>query len=208
MAARVTKRARCDSTRVAPYGLVSCLRLSRSPKIDRWLISFLTRRLANALDAPLAKETDVTFDSFRRVADQARALVPSSWLRTHSAQIARGRTPEAQHLFVVSALVALFPPVVLGALRWLISVLHALRFPVASAMAFGAVPFAGWLVGPVHVEREATAQGVAQENAVAPLWATVVVRKCRYLEASGCKSACINVCKAPTQAFFADHLGA
>jgi hypothetical protein len=37
--------------------------------------------------------------------------------------------------------------------------------------------------------------------------ATVLLRRCRYLEASGCKSECVNVCKVPTQAFFAQHIG-
>ncbi len=36
---------------------------------------------------------------------------------------------------------------------------------------------------------------------------TVLLRRCRYLEASGCKSECVNICKVPTQTYFATQLG-
>ena len=35
----------------------------------------------------------------------------------------------------------------------------------------------------------------------------VRVERCRYLEATGCVSACLNSCKLPTQAFFARDMG-
>jgi len=118
---------------------------------------------------------------------------------------------------VLAALLSFFPGPVLGVLRFLIRVLTALRFPVTSAMAFATVPFAGWLVGPARVEREpytedeladaGLSSGAALAVAAGPLYSRVVLRKCRYLEASGCKSACVNICKVPTQTFFAEKLG-
>ena len=33
------------------------------------------------------------------------------------------------------------------------------------------------------------------------------MRRCRYLEETGCASVCINSCKLPTQAFFAQDMG-
>lgn len=35
----------------------------------------------------------------------------------------------------------------------------------------------------------------------------VLVKRCRYLEESGCASICINSCKVPTQEFFEKDMG-
>ena len=35
----------------------------------------------------------------------------------------------------------------------------------------------------------------------------LVVERCRFLEAGGCASACVNLCKIPTQRFFAEDMG-
>lgn len=52
----------------------------------------------------------------------------------------------------------------------------------------GTGPFAGWLVGPSTQEQS--------EVDGALLWSKVKLKRCRYLEASGCKSQCLNICKA------------
>jgi len=35
----------------------------------------------------------------------------------------------------------------------------------------------------------------------------VLVKRCRYLEESGCASHCVNTCKIPTQNFFIEDMG-
>ena len=35
----------------------------------------------------------------------------------------------------------------------------------------------------------------------------VEIKKCRYLEASGCVGLCVNLCKLPTQKFFTETFG-
>ena len=35
----------------------------------------------------------------------------------------------------------------------------------------------------------------------------VLVRRCRFLEESGCASVCVNACKMPTQRFFNEGMG-
>ena len=35
----------------------------------------------------------------------------------------------------------------------------------------------------------------------------VLVKRCRFLEESGCASVCVNSCKIPTQKFFAEDMG-
>ncbi|GJN12602.1 hypothetical protein PR202_ga30893 [Eleusine coracana subsp. coracana] len=61
------------------------------------------------------------------------------------------------------------------------------------------VPFFCWLVGPSEVV-EVEVDGVKQRSGV-------LIKKCRYLENSGCVGMCVNMCKIPTQNFFTDEFG-
>ncbi|CAM0910784.1 unnamed protein product [Alopecurus aequalis] len=61
------------------------------------------------------------------------------------------------------------------------------------------VPFFHWLVGPSEVV-EVEVNGVKQRSGV-------LIKKCRYLENSGCVGMCVNMCKIPTQSFFTDEFG-
>jgi len=46
------------------------------------------------------------------------------------------------------------------------------------------------------------------KNSLSNVWKSgVKLLECRYLKESGCKSACIHLCKGPTQQFFRDELG-
>ncbi|KAL4565359.1 hypothetical protein LXL04_029451 [Taraxacum kok-saghyz] len=61
------------------------------------------------------------------------------------------------------------------------------------------VPFFHWLVGPSEVV-EVEVNGVKQRSGVH-------IKKCRYLENSGCVGMCVNMCKIPTQDFFTNEFG-
>ena len=60
-----------------------------------------------------------------------------------------------------------------------------------------------WLVGPSEVQdAEVVFNGEKQ------VWKSgVKIKKCRYLENSGCVGMCTNMCKIPTQKFFLDQFG-
>ena len=64
--------------------------------------------------------------------------------------------------------------------------------------------FFEWLVGPmqaIEVEFERpNGERVVQNSGVH-------IERCRYLAESGCVGMCVNLCKAPCQAFFTDELG-
>lgn len=178
---------------------------------DRWLVDALTRRLQEALGGDGASVA-----GGRGGAAARRGGYPA--FVSVAFALARGRTPTQQHAFVLATLVETFPPAVLSAVRWLVGALNRVGFPVNLAMAAGTVPFAGWLVGTASVQPSAADVELLGASYDAPLPptqpqqppfppATVVLRKCRFLEESGCRSACFNVCKAPTQAFFAQHVG-
>ncbi|TKY47953.1 Beta-carotene isomerase D27 [Spatholobus suberectus] len=61
------------------------------------------------------------------------------------------------------------------------------------------VPFFDWLVGPSEVV-EVEVNGMKQKSGVH-------IKKCRYLENSGCVGMCVNMCKIPTQDFFTNEFG-
>ena len=68
-------------------------------------------------------------------------------------------------------------------------------------MSFGLLH---WLVGPVA----RILIDVPQDDGTTEEWLSgVKLTECRYLVESGCKSACLHLCKGPTQSFFNDHLG-
>jgi Beta-carotene isomerase D27-like, C-terminal len=69
--------------------------------------------------------------------------------------------------------------------------------------AVASVGFA-WLVGESELQDGdvQVAPGVVRRQR-----SVVHIKKCRYLEASGCVGLCTNMCKVPTQSFFTDDFG-
>ncbi|PIA48779.1 hypothetical protein AQUCO_01300010v1 [Aquilegia coerulea] len=99
-----------------------------------------------------------------------------------SRKVMQGRS-RAQQQQVVREFRKLFPPT-----KW------AAEFNAALT-----VPFFHWLVGPSEVI-EVEVNGVKQKSGVH-------IKKCRYLENSGCVGQCVNMCKIPTQDFFTNEFG-
>jgi len=64
--------------------------------------------------------------------------------------------------------------------------------------------FSEWMVG-----RSSIIAGVVErKDGTKEEWrSTVRIERCRFLEQSACKGSCINLCKLPTQTFFAQKLG-
>lgn len=112
-----------------------------------------------------------------------------------SRKVMRGRTAEEQRAVVGRVLLSMLPPNGPATFRRL--------FPptkwAAEANAAITVPFFQWLVGPAEL-KEVEVNGVKQRSGV-------VIKKCRYLEASGCVGMCVNMCKLPTQDFFTNQFG-
>jgi len=86
------------------------------------------------------------------------------------------------------------PPGMSFAMRAILpsSAMNGVNGAVASAAA-------EWLVGPTSTEQMSW-QGGKQVT-------VVNVKKCRYLEASGCAGVCVNMCKLPTQDVIATEFG-
>lgn len=112
-----------------------------------------------------------------------------------SKRVMKGRSRKQQQEVVREVLLSMLPPDAPAQFRKLFP-------PTKWAAEFNAtltVPFFQWLVGPSEVI-EVEVNGVKQRSGV-------LIKKCRYLENSGCVGMCVNMCKIPTQDFFTNEFG-
>lgn len=112
-----------------------------------------------------------------------------------SRKVMQGRSRLQQQQVVREVLMSMLPPGAPAQFRKLFP-------PTKWAAEFNAaitVPFFFWLVGPSEVV-EVEIDGVKQKSGVH-------IKKCRYLENSGCVGMCVNMCKIPTQDFFTNEFG-
>ncbi|KAE8690174.1 methionine gamma-lyase-like [Hibiscus syriacus] len=112
-----------------------------------------------------------------------------------SKRVMQGRTRLQQQQVVRQVLLSMLPPGAPAQFRKLFP-------PTQWAAEFNAaltVPFFNWLVGPSEVV-EVEVNGIKQKSGVH-------IKKCRYLENSGCVGMCVNMCKIPTQDFFTNEFG-
>ncbi|KZV16483.1 hypothetical protein F511_10095 [Dorcoceras hygrometricum] len=112
-----------------------------------------------------------------------------------SKRVMEGRSRQQQQQVVREVLLSMLPPGAPAQFRKLFP-------PTKWAAEFNAaitVPFFHWLVGPSEVV-EVEVSGVKQKSGVR-------IKKCRYLENSGCVGMCVNMCKIPTQDFFTNEFG-
>lgn len=112
-----------------------------------------------------------------------------------SKRVMEGRSRQQQQEVVREVLLSMLPPGAPAQFRKLFP-------PTKWAAEFNAaltVPFFHWLVGPSEVV-EVDINGEKQRSGVH-------IKKCRYLENSGCVGMCVNMCKFPTQDFFTREFG-
>ncbi|PSC73082.1 beta-carotene isomerase chloroplastic-like [Micractinium conductrix] len=116
-----------------------------------------------------------------------------------SREIMRGRGSKEQQETVAGVLGGLLPPQAPERFRrW---------FPLnkrnAEFNAFITVLGFAWLVGPSELKEVEVDFERRREK-----WMSgVKIKKCRYLESSGCVGMCTNMCKLPTQKFFTETFG-
>ncbi|DBB04379.1 TPA: hypothetical protein ACH3X1_012866 [Trebouxia sp. C0004] len=104
-----------------------------------------------------------------------------------SKQIMEGRNSKQQQQAVLGVLDALLPPNAPTTFRKI----FPLKQWTAELNAAITQKFFAWLVGPLEVQ-EAEIEYKGEKKT----WKSgVQIKKCRYLEQSGCKGMCINMCK-------------
>lgn len=148
------------------------------------LSQFMIRYFSSVMSKTLGnKPYDGTYDGFVEL----------------SREIMRGRNTREQQEAVAGVLGSLLPPYAPERFRrW---------FPLnkrnAEFNAWITTLGFSWLVGPSSV-REVEVEFEGKKV----LWRSGVhIKKCRYLENSGCVGMCTNMCKIPTQRFFTDMFG-
>ena len=117
-----------------------------------------------------------------------------------SQQIMQGRNAQQQQELVAVVLKSLVPSPVLYLSRTLFS---PTKWVCESNAWFAKILFE-WLVGESEVE---TVEVMDENNQPRQQKSGVKIKKCRYLEESGCVGMCINMCKLPTQKFFTESFG-
>jgi hypothetical protein len=117
-----------------------------------------------------------------------------------SKQIMQGRTPREQQEALAEVLRSLIPSYVLWAIRTLFTPSQR----ILEWNAWFASRLFTWLVGPCDLE---DVEVTGENGQVRTQRSGLHIQKCRYLEQSGCVGMCVNLCKLPTQAFFAQEFG-
>jgi hypothetical protein len=117
-----------------------------------------------------------------------------------SQQIMQGRNAAQQQDIVAVVLRSLVPAPVLKLIRTFFS---PTKWVCESNAWFATVLFE-WLVGPCEVR---AIEVIDPKGETRLQRSGVHIKKCRYLEQSGCVGMCINMCKIPTQAFFTQEFG-
>jgi Beta-carotene isomerase D27-like, C-terminal len=148
---------------------------------DRLSIWLFSRKMANALGKGT---TQSGYDGFVDL----------------SQQIMQGRNATQQQELVSIVLRSLVPAPILKIIRMVFSPTQL----VCELNAWFATILFDWLVGPCEVRaiEVMDPQGKPRSQR-----SEVYIKKCRYLEQSGCVGMCINMCKLPTQSFFTQEFG-
>lgn len=117
-----------------------------------------------------------------------------------SQQIMKGRTAQQQQKLVEVVLKSLVPAPVLYLIRTLFS---PTKWVCESNAWFSTILFE-WLVGKSEIQE---VEIINKNKQIIKQKSGVKIKKCRYLEESGCVGMCINMCKIPTQKFFTESFG-
>jgi hypothetical protein len=109
-------------------------------------------------------------------------------------KIMQTRSPLLQRAASMQVIHSTIPPWLLKFVRRFLP-----KTPKTAEIFAASTRYFEWLVGPCEV-KEVEINGVMQKSGV-------LIKKCRYLEASNCVGLCVNMCKVPTQDFFTNSLG-
>jgi hypothetical protein len=149
--------------------------------IDRIFIALFSRKMARALG------NKSRFHGYQGFVDLSQ-------------EIMQGRNAKQQQELVARVLRSLVPAPVLYLIRTFFSPTKW----VCESNAWFATHLFEWLVGKSEIRE---VQVLDKNNQLRTQKSGVHIRKCRYLEASGCMAMCINMCKLPTQKFFTESFG-
>ena len=109
----------------------------------------------------------------------------------------QGRDPDGQRDITLGIMRSLMPP---GGDKIFRKLFPTNKFSLELNAVICKIVFA-WMVGPMEVES-------TTENDLGEMIASKVhIKKCRWLQESGCTGMCVNMCKTATQDFFVNDFG-
>ncbi|GIL90818.1 hypothetical protein Vretimale_16791 [Volvox reticuliferus] len=152
--------------------------------LDKLFIKLYSKKMADQLPG-VTVPSKPTYDDFVRI----------------SSEIMKGRNSVEQRAVVREVLMSLLPPEAPPTFRKLFP---PTQFSAEFNALIASLGFY-WLVGESEVKEEEVVVG--PNGATRRQRSVVQIKKCRYLESSGCVGMCVNMCKIPTQTFFTDEFG-
>lgn len=168
--------------------------------------SIETKPNYDEIHGPLGKELDSLFLQIFRGKMESITNITSplpkndyQGLMDVATQMSRQYSKEEVRMLSRKILQSLFPSWLPSAFSWM----FAAPFPEFSARmnAYATFVAGQWLMGECELIDSKTDQGIEKTNH------GVLVKRCRFLEESGCASVCVNACKLPTQDFFIQDMG-
>ena len=143
----------------------------------------LERSMLFSLSFALAILSDKPLNALKKVRGTYEGFVDTSF------EFMRNRQPSDLRIKLIGLLGAVIPGFVKSLFRNKYEKIP--EVVIENSVMWFSFNFLRFLVGPAEPLTETS----------------LMLTECRYLAQSGCKSACINLCKLPTQAFFNDVLG-
>ena len=147
--------------------------------VDLALMGWFARRIARAIDAPAPRE--VSYEEF----------IALCFLQM------RGRDAVGMTDVTSSVIRSLVPPGGNAAFR---ALFPTNKFSCELNATITKIVFA-WMVGPMEV------QTTMDNDLGIEMASKVHIKKCRWLQESGCTAMCVNMCKCATQEVFNDDFG-
>jgi hypothetical protein len=174
----------------------------RDSWLDLLLIGLFTRKLAAAAGVPATlppnRPGPVAYEDFVRVARDdimGRSRLPAKEQREMVLRVLLSLLPPG----LPAAFRALFPPTQLSA---------ELNARIAAATFRWLVGDMELREGEVVVQRgKGDEQHQQQQQQTRVQRSVVHIKRCRFLESSACAGSCVQMCKLPTQEFFAREFG-
>jgi len=161
------------------WGAPSAKVTYRDSPLDLALMAWFSRKIATAIRVP--PPSNISYDEF----------IALCFLQM------RGRDFQGQRDITFDIMTSLMPP---GGEAIFRKVFPVNQFSLELNAVITKIVFA-WMVGPMEVRRTA-------ENDLGQLLESQVhIKKCRWLQESGCTAMCVNMCKTATQDFFSDVFG-
>ena len=148
--------------------------------LDLALMAWFMRKIAMAIDTPMP--SNISYDEF----------IALCFLQM------QGRDPDGQRDITLGIMRSLMPR---AGTRSFCKLFPTNKFSLELNAVICKIVFA-WMVGPMTVES-------TTENDLGEMIASKVhIKKCRWLQESGCTGMCVNMCKTATQDFFVNDLAA